>query len=133
MLENANLGTINMDTYSAGGYGNEFDSKTIIGAFEHLITNIQKFMPGAKIIFFSLYKLRPDTTDLAYATQRQTWDMLKQGCEKYAVKYVDLYKEGNFNPHTMEHWNAYMGDWVHINEAGYRRLWPPIRAALRDV
>ena len=53
--------------------------------------------------------------------------MLKQACEKYAITYVDLYNKGNFNAANSEQWHTFMGDWVHINEAGYRRFWPLIR------
>jgi len=123
-------GTLDPDTYSADGYGKEFDSNTIIGAFEHLVTNAQKFYPNAKIIFYNLYKLHPASTSVPFSKQRQVWDLLHNGCKKYGVSYVDLYNEGNFTPNSTEQWNAFMYDWVHINEAGYRRFWPLIKAAL---
>ena len=130
LLGQATVGTVDLDTYSAGGYGEEFDVSTIAGAFEYLITNVQKFNPHAKIIFFNLFKVLPTATEIPLASQRAAWSMLKTACEKYSVKYVDLFNEGNFNPYCEEQWNAFMYDWVHINEAGYRRFWPLIRDAL---
>ena len=130
LLGQATVGTVDLDTYSAEGYGEEFDISTIAGAFEYLITNVQKFNPHAKIIFFNLFKVLPAATEIPLASQRAAWSMLKTACEKYSVKYVDLFNEGNFNPYCEEQWNAFMYDWVHINEAGYRRFWPLIRDAL---
>lgn len=123
-------GSVDIETYSAGGYGNEFNTSTIAGAFENLVTNMQKFMPNAKIIFFNLYKLHPTATKITYTKQRQVWDLLRECCEKYSIRYVDLWSEGNFTPNSTEQWDAFMFDWVHINEAGYRRFWPLIKNAL---
>lgn len=133
MLNDKPLGELNPDLYSTDGYGKEFDTGTLIGAFEHLVTNAQKFYPNAKIIFYNLYKLHPTSTKVPYAKQRQVWELLREGCKKYGVRYVDLYDEGNFTPNSTEQWNAFMYDWVHINEAGYRRLWPLIRTALLNA
>lgn len=129
-LTGVSNGTLDPDVYSDGGQGDEFDTNTIVGAFEHLITNIQKFFPNAKIIFYNLYKLHPDVANVSYATQRETWNILREAAKKYSVKYVDLYNEGNFTPNSEEQWNAFMFDWVHINEAGYRRFWPLLKNAL---
>ena len=126
-------GTIDIETYSAGGYGNEFDKNTIAGAFEHLVTNMQKFFPASKIIFFNLYKMHPEATEVTYTKQKQVWDLLRECCEKYSIKHVDLWREGNFTPNSKEQWNMFMFDWVHINEAGYRRFWPLIKKALMEV
>ena len=123
-------GSVDIDTYSAGGYGDEFNVGTIAGAFENLVTNMQKFMPNAKIIFFNLYKMHPTATSITYTKQRQVWNLLRECCEKYSIHYVDLWGEGNFTPNSTEQWNAFMFDWIHINEAGYRRFWPLIKNAL---
>lgn len=133
LLTGVSNGTLDPDVYSAGGQGNEFDTNTVIGAFEHLITNIQKFFPHAKIIFYNLYKLHPDAANVPYATQRQAWQLLREAAKKYSIRYVDLYNEGNFTPASEEQWDAFMFDWVHINEAGYRRFWPLIKDALITV
>lgn len=133
LLLEAAEGTFDIETYSAGGYGAEFDKNTIAGAFEHLATNMQKFFPNAKIIFFNLYKMHPEATEVTYAKQRQVWNLLRDLCEKYSIKHVDLWREGNFTPNSEEQWDMYMFDWVHINEAGYRRFWPLIKRALLEV
>ena len=133
LLLNAPEGTVDIETYSAGGYGAEFDKNTIAGAFEHLATNMQKFFPNAKIIFFNLYKMHPEATDVTYTKQKQVWDLLRECCEKYSIKHVDLWREGNFTPNSEEQWAMFMFDWVHINEAGYRRFWPLIKKALMEV
>lgn len=124
LLLGAPNGTLDMDTYTADGYGNDFDANSIVGAFEYLVTNMQKFFPNAKVVFYNLYKLHPEATELTYARQREVWTLLRQVAEKYGVSYVDLYNKGNFSPNSEEQWNAFMYDWVHINEAGYRRFWP---------
>ena len=133
MLNDKSLGALDPDLYSADGYGKEFDTSTLIGAFEHLVTNAQKFYPNAKIIFYNLYKLHPTSTSVPYAKQRQVWELLREGCKKYGVRYVDLYDEGNFTPNSTEQRDMFMYDWVHINEAGYRRFWPLIRTALLNT
>ena len=133
ILLGAAEGTIDIETYSAGGYGDEFDKNTIAGAFEHLVTNMQKFFPASKIIFFNLYKMHPEATEVTYTKQRQVWNLLRECCEKYSIKHVDLWREGNFTPNSEEQWNMFMFDWIHINEAGYRRFWPPIKKALLEV
>lgn len=133
MLNDKPEGTLDPDAYSDDVYGEGFDTSTTIGAFEHLVTNAQSFFPNAKIIFYNLYKMHPEATSVSYAKQRQLWELLREGCKKYGVRYVDLYDEGNFTPHNTMQWNAFMYDWVHINEAGYRRLWPLIRTALLNA
>jgi lysophospholipase L1-like esterase len=130
ILGGVSEGTVNIETYSTGGEGEEFDSATIAGAFEHFATNAQKYLPNVKIIFFNLYKMHPTMTEVSYTSQKQTWDLLRQCCEKYAIRYVDLGREGNFTPSVTEQFNAFMYDWIHINESGYRRFWPLIKNAI---
>lgn len=133
ILNGKTIGTLDPDIYSAGGQGEEFDMATTIGAFEHLVTNVQKFFPNSKLIFFNLYKLHPTATNVTYAQQRQMWEPLREACKKYAVYHVDLYGAGNFTPNSQAQFDAFMGDWIHINEAGYRRFWPPIKNALLNA
>lgn len=133
LLSEKTLGTVDKEYYSAGGYGEEFDINTITGSFEHLATNIQKFYPNSKVIFFNLFKFHPSATNISYTSQCETWDKLKECCEKYGIYYVDLWKESNFTPNSQEQWNLFMYDWVHLNEAGYRRMWPLIRNAINTI
>jgi lysophospholipase L1-like esterase len=134
MLSQMVMGTVDIDTYGdPNNYGAEFDKNTTIGALERLFTNAQIHIPNAKIVFFNLYKLHPTATGVSYATQRDTWDLIHKVCQKYGIKYVDLYNEGNFTPATTPQWNTYMFDWVHINETGYRRFWPLIKSALTSI
>lgn len=127
ILTNVTEGTLDPDTYD------NFNTNTIVGAFEQLVFNAQKYLPNAKLIFVILYKLNPLATEITYAKQRQVWDLLRETCQKYGVYYVDLYNEGNFTPAIQEQWDAFMFDWIHINEAGYRRFWPLIKNALLTI
>ena len=130
MLNGIDNGTLEPYTYSADGSGNEFNLNTLVGGFEYTITNLQTFLPHTKIIFFNLPKLRPDTTNLTYEKQKQTWQLLKEACEKYAICYIDLFNTSGINTSLLAHWNTFMYDWIHLNESGYRRCWPLIREAL---
>lgn len=127
ILNNVSEGTLDPDIY------NNFNTGTIVGAFEQLVFNAQKYIPNAKLIFVALYKLNPDATNVTYVKQREVWDLLRDACKKYGVYFVDLYNKGNFTPAIQEQWNIFMYDWVHINEAGYRRFWPLIKNALLTV
>lgn len=127
ILQAITPGTINPDEYADAS---SFSSTTIVGAFERFAVNAQKYVPNAKIIFFNLYKLHPDTAKVNYAAQREVWELLRQACKKYGIRYVDLWNEGNFTPYVSEQFNMFMSDWIHINEAGYRRFWPLIKSAL---
>lgn len=127
ILNEIESGTLNPDEYADAS---SFSTTTIVGAFERFAVNAQKYIPNAKIIFFNLYKLHPDTTNIDYATQREVWELLRQACKKYGIRYVDLWNEGNFTPYISEQFNTFMNDWIHINEAGYRRFWPLIKSAL---
>jgi hypothetical protein len=128
MLTDVAIGEVDLDTYSVN-----FDTSTIAGAFEHLVANAQKFIPNVKLIFVNLYKINPAAAEIAYSKQREVWNLLREACEKYGICYVDLYNEGNFTPAIQEQWDAFMFDWIHINEAGYRRFWPLIKNALLAI
>ena len=127
ILNEVEPGTINPDEYADAS---SFSSTTIVGAFERFAINAQKYIPNAKIVFFNLYKLHPVATNVDYSTQREVWELLRQACKKYGIRYVDLWNEGNFTPYISEQFNTFMSDWIHINEAGYRRFWPLIKSAL---
>jgi lysophospholipase L1-like esterase len=128
LLANAAKGEIDPELYNSSETA--FDISTVAGAFEQFAANVQKYLPNTKIIFTNLYKLHPTTTGKSYAEQKELWDLLQQCCEKYSIRYVDLYREGNFTPGITEQYNAFMYDWIHINEAGYRRFWPMIKNAI---
>jgi lysophospholipase L1-like esterase len=137
MINQESLGTLDPDNYLMS---ENYNTDTIIGALEHFFTNAQSYCPNAKIIFFNLYKMHPEATQVSYSTQRETWEQIRLTCQKYGIKYVDLYNECGFTPAISSQWETYMmkneetgeTDWVHIGEAGYRRFWPLIKTAMLE-
>lgn len=138
LLQGKQLGGFNYDNYDSTGYGEDFDRSTVIGSLEHLFTVVQTFLPNAKCIFTNTYKIRPfdasdDGTSMpVYSEQKTFWEKIEEVCLKYSVLYVDFYGSCNFNPANNAQYNLYMADFLHINEAGYRKLWPLLKKALLD-
>lgn len=128
VLNNKTMGTVDLDSYPT-----DPDTSTTVGGFELLAMNTQKFLPGAKFIYHNLFKLNPSITNFSFEKQRELCSVIKQCCEKYGFIYVDIYNQGNFNPIVEEQFDMFMYDWLHINEAGYRRFWPLIKKALMEA
>lgn len=128
VLNNKTMGTVDLDSYPT-----DPDTSTTVGGFELLAMNTQKNLPGAKFIYHNLFKLNPSITNFSFEKQRELCSVIKQCCEKYGFIYVDIYNQGNFNPIVEEQFDMFMYDWLHINEAGYRRFWPLIKKALMEV
>lgn len=109
-----------------------FDAATTFGALEKLFWSVQWVaFPQAKIVFFGLYKIFSSVTEgnKSYAGQTAFWESIRKICNKWCVPYADFFNEGTVGPMQL---NSCFADAVHINEAGYRRLWPKLHAALRS-
>lgn len=129
LLLSHEMGELNLDTYSDG-----VDTSTILGAMEFLFYRAQKYIPTAKIVFFNVYKIAPITTELAtvpdYSVQKNFWTSVGEMCDKYGVFYVDFWGKSGITPAISEKVIQYMYDVLHINESGYRFLWPILRNAI---
>lgn len=110
-----------------------FDSTTTYGALEKIFWSLQWVaFPQAKIVFFSLYKIFSSVAEgnKSYAGQTAFWENIKKICNKWCVPYADFFNEGTVGPMQL---NSCFADAVHVNEAGYRRLWPKLRNTLQTI
>lgn len=126
MFASATLGTVDFSQYA-----DISGATTIVDALEHIFYRARSYLPDTKIIFCTLYKLNPGSSAQipAFQVQKSIWAEIKKSCEKYSVAVCDFYEESNFLP--LENFlSKYFIDVVHINELGYRWLWPMLKAGL---
>ncbi len=125
-------------TYYAATATPTFDKNTTLGALEDIFYTLEKNYPAIKIYFIGLYQLMGDINDgnldyPSYETQLKWWNKVKACCVKHSVPYIDLFSSGNFNTSNYGIFTAYMADSLHANEAGYRRLFPIVEAAVNGA
>lgn len=122
-LQELNFGSYDLNSFSLEA--SSYDPSTTYGALELSLAMIQLAYPNCKIFLFGLYKLfsSEGTGSKSYDKQRVFWDDIRKICEKWSVIYIDF-----FNSSTMGlmQINTYTSDGIHLNEAGYRRLWPMV-------
>lgn len=121
--------SITVGAVDEDNFDNSADVSTMIGGLENLIINAQTMMPNAKIVFANTQKV----ATLDFTTQSSAWEEAHKVCKKYGIVYVDIFNEGNYNPHINTHKNTFTTDGIHLTEAGYRRFWPMIRNALMNA
>ena len=109
-----------------------FDTDTTYGALEKLLAHTQMLLyPQSRVVFCGLYKVgAQEDGSLPYTGQAQFWEGVKAVCGKWLVPYVDFFTAGGVC--LPVNGNLFTADGLHPNEAGYRRLWPQLHAALRS-
>lgn len=124
MMQSKPIGTI------GAAYGVDWSHATVVSSLETIFYQLHVLTPQAKLVFFPAWKLPPsqgaETSIPAYDAQKQWWATIRELCEKYNVAYVDFYNNGG----VIATDQMYHADFIHPNEAGYRKLWPMLKAAL---
>lgn len=94
----------------------EFDTKTVSGAIEYIISYVKKTW-GCPIIFYT----NPQYPSAAYYAM---YEQLLKIAKKWEVPVIDLWSNSEVN--TKEHKKrTYMNDHIHPTKKGYQ-LWAPI-------
>ncbi len=94
-----------------------FDTATICGAMEYIITYAQDTW-GCPVVFYTnSYYENPE-----YAAMVDTLYLLQ---EKYGIGIIDLYTDEAFNQIGQEQYALYMADSIHPTKAGYLQWWVP--------
>lgn len=129
MFLSATLGTVDFSQYT-----DIPSASTMVDALEHIFNIARYYMPDAKIIFCTLYKLNPvaSTATPPYLVQKSVWEEIKKSCEKYSVAVCDFYNESNFIQFDT-FVTKYFSDFIHINELGYRWLWNKLKDVITNA
>lgn len=100
----------------------DFDETTTCGALEMILASLLGYMyQDAKVFYFSAISLN--------SGQIEFWDTIKQICQKWSVPFLDFAREGCINVEA--NGSVYLSNYLYLNEAGYRRLWPMLDHALQ--
>ena len=103
--KNKKLGQISKD--------DNFDTQTITGALEYIISNARKKWNCPILLYTSSY------FDNALYSQmvKRSYELVK----KYSIEILDLYNDSNFKKQD----KLYMADKIHPTRAGYKEKWLP--------
>lgn len=94
-----------------------FDTSTICGAIEYIITYVQSTF-DCPVVFY---------TNANYSNELygQMVEALNGIAPKYGVGVIDMFSDGDFNDITDEQRKLYMADEIHPTRAGYLKWWTP--------
>ncbi len=95
-----------------------FDTTTIIGAMEYIISYAQDTWDVPVVFYTGSYFESPE-----YAAMVEALYDLQ---DKYDITIVDMYTDKEFNDITAEEYALYMWDPIHPTQAGYREWWTPV-------
>ena len=112
-----NIGTISSD------YTSVLDNTTFCGAMEKYLRDAKLRFKGKKILYVIVHRM-PYISSPYLTGSKNTFTEIRELiitiCNKYSVKYVDLFNSG-LNTCIDEYKTAYTtGDGIHLNELGYR-------------
>lgn len=131
LMEGVETGTVDFDTYDGTQNSN---SNNVLGALEYLFSQFQNLFPEIQLVYFSIYKIVPFTGDSktmpSYSEQRSFNESIKSVCQKYGVAFVDFWNCGAVTPSVSNNAYTFFYDFMHVNEAGYRMLWPVLKEKL---
>lgn len=94
-----------------------FDTHTIAGAIEYIITFAQKNW-NCPVVFY---------TNSYYNSERYSAmvSLLSEIAGKHNITIIDMYGDKSFNDIDNEHYSLYMADEIHPTKAGYLEWWTP--------
>lgn len=115
-------------------YSEPVDTKTVIGAMEHIFRYCQTNFPGKPVCFVITHKVR--TTAIKPNANGDTFqdyhDAMVAVCNKYSIPYYDAFLTSGLNGWESTLSNNFLtgnesgtGDGTHPNEEGYRRYYVP--------
>ena len=119
LASGAPIGTFDNTNFSPWEY---FDESTTCGALEMILASLLGYMyQDAKVFYFNAIS--------SNSGQIEFWDTIKQICQKWSVPFLDFAREGCINVEA--NGSVYLSNYLYLNEAGYRRLWPMLDHALQ--
>lgn len=118
-------------------YNKELDTSTFCGAMEQLLKDAILKWKGKKIGFICTYKVHDadtiiDSGDIMWDF-KSYMDKAKEICDKWSVPYCDLYNESGLCLKLDDIANAYSDGGTHVNELGYRIIFPKIDSWLKTL
>lgn len=95
----------------------EFDTQTVAGALEYIISYVQETWNCPVVIY----------TGTKYeSTEYQAMvDLLPSLQEKWGIGVIDLWNDADMNAVSPEDYQLYMFDKIHPTQAGYLEWWTP--------
>lgn len=118
-------------------YNKELDTSTFCGAMEQLLKDAILKWKGKKIGFICTYKVHDADTILNSGDImwdfKSYMDKAKEICNKWSVPYCDLYNDSGLCLKLDDIANTYSDGGTHVNELGYRIIFPKIDAWLKTL
>lgn len=99
------------------GEGEEYDTSTVCGAIEYIITYARAAW-GCPVVFYTNSYYESE----AYAAMVGALEQIQ---DEYGIGVIDLYSDEVFNAVTEEQRALYMADDIHPTKAGYLEWWTP--------
>ena len=140
ILVGKSLGTVDEDSAIDLTNLESYDDTTMLGAFEKLLANMNNVesLYSANIGYINTYKLKSgvysgESTVPEISVQRSSWEQVQKLCNKWSIPCLDLFNKSNIDSNNSMCVSKYFKngtDIVHVNEAGYRKLWPMVREFL---
>lgn len=106
------------------------DKTTIVGALESIFQYVRRTYPKTQIFFLLTHKVKNYWTkplaDYGF-TQKDVYEKIKECCERYSVKVIDVFNESGFCTYYDEH-NIYTSnnDRIHPTLEGYNTFYIPV-------
>lgn len=94
-----------------------FDTKTVIGAIEYIISYVKKYLNCPIFFYTGCYY-----DNQMYADMVQSLYVLR---DKWGIEIIDLYTDKEFNDISVKERELYMMDQIHPTRAGYLQWWLP--------
>ena len=102
---------------SAGFDESEFDTKTVAGAIEYIVSYVNDTW-NCPIIFYT-------GTKYDSAQYEKMIKLLYDIQDKWGIIILDLWNDGDMNSVSEEDYKLYMANGIHPTRAGYREWWLP--------
>lgn len=104
-------------------YGGNYDKTTFYGALEQYIYNAINAYPDAYIMFLMTHN--DIKKDYGSGVVNMN-DVIREVCEKWKIKLLDLNKNIGVNLSISPYKDKYMSDSTHPNEQCYRKFYAPL-------
>lgn len=104
-------------------YGGNYDKTTFYGALEQYIYNTINAYPDAYIMFLMTHN--DIKKDYGSGVVNMN-DVIREVCEKWKIKLLDLNKNIGVNLSISPYKDKYMSDSTHPNEQCYRKFYAPL-------
>lgn len=99
------------------GIGKTYDTNTVCGAIEYIITYAQETWNCPVVFYTNAYYENESYADMV--------QVLGEIAELHDIGVIDLYSDADFNDISAEAYELYMADSIHPTKAGYLEWWTP--------